>query len=80
MDDFEYAELLCSEYAELLYSEWVEKGCPDIPERLLKRMGMTLNKGEKVMSPKDMITEQEVYFDSLMMGEAERREMYETKN
>ena len=39
MDDFEYAELL--------YSEWVEKGCPDIPERLLKRMGMTLNKGEK---------------------------------
>lgn len=32
------------------------------------------------MSPKDMIIEQEVYFDSLMMGEAERREMYETKN
>lgn len=32
------------------------------------------------MSPKDLITEQEVYFDSLMMGEAERREMYEAKN
>lgn len=31
------------------------------------------------MSPKDMITEQEVYFDSLMMGEAERREMYEIR-
>lgn len=26
------------------------------------------------MSPKDMITEQEVYFDSLMMGESERRD------
>ena len=31
------------------------------------------------MSPKDMITEQEVYFDSLMMGEAERGEMYENR-
>lgn len=31
------------------------------------------------MSPKDMITEQEVYLDNLMMGEAERREMYETQ-
>lgn len=30
------------------------------------------------MSPKDMITEQEVYFDSLMMGEAEKGETYET--
>lgn len=29
------------------------------------------------MSPKDLITEQEIYFDSLMIGEAERREMYE---
>lgn len=27
------------------------------------------------MSPKDMITEQEVYFDSLMMGEGERNEI-----
>lgn len=26
------------------------------------------------MSPKDLITEQEVYFDSLMMGEVERRD------
>lgn len=32
------------------------------------------------MSPKDMITEQEVYFDSLMMGEAERREIHEDRN
>lgn len=31
------------------------------------------------MSPKDAITEQEVYFDSLMMGEAERREIYENR-
>lgn len=31
------------------------------------------------MSPKDMITEQEVYFDSLMMGEAERRQANEIK-
>lgn len=29
------------------------------------------------MSPKDMITEQEIYFDSLMMGEAERRDLHE---
>ena len=65
VDDFEYAELL--------YSEWVEKGCPDIPERLLKRMGMTLNKGEKIMSPKDMMIEQEVDLSRYFMGEGEMK-------
>ena len=29
------------------------------------------------MSPKDLITDQEIYLDSLVLGEAERRELYE---